>query len=433
MLRRKGSKMDNRGSTLIEIIVSVLIIGIVFVPLLMGLTSAIKTNDRAEKKLNAESAGVNCMETVKAYGKSGLNNAAPTPNVEYGFTDLGSNAKIIKESDNSYKIIKIDEGTNTYYAKISFSDDNYKTEPITSGEPTPSVTAGPKQNDILYTQFTSITGDGTRPEKISVTKKMDDDLLKSLKDDSAEGALSDPEHRTKVPDGTSMRSLVKTKQTVIIVGQFPTDKNAADYNEDYPGRYYVKVGINYILDNKDSTTHKYYFDTNGDTYSYSSPLATQICQSDASGGPNALLLFYSTVNTISPASAVKLNAGEPTELIVLKKLCAGDINLYTFIAGADVTSSSDYSNDYMYFHVENETTDDINIYCSTNMEKHSLTTTEQELLNLKGLYNSTADTDFAKLDSITEEKKGKQMYDVTIELYDSNDVLSATKTSTIIE
>jgi len=72
---KRKTRLNDRGSTLVEIVVSVLIIGIIFVPLLMGLSNALKANARAEMDLNAEGAGVNVLETVKALGYSGIKTA----------------------------------------------------------------------------------------------------------------------------------------------------------------------------------------------------------------------------------------------------------------------------------------------------------------------------------------------------------------------
>ncbi len=64
---------DSRGTTLIEIIVSVLIVGIAFVPLMFGLTSALNINRYNENELYAEETATNVLEVAKSYGQKGLN------------------------------------------------------------------------------------------------------------------------------------------------------------------------------------------------------------------------------------------------------------------------------------------------------------------------------------------------------------------------
>lgn len=422
-------KMDNKGSTLVEIIVSVLIIGIVFVPLLMGLTNAIKTNTRAEKNLNAESAAVNCMETVKAMGKSGMEALVPTIGSEVSFTAFSSTAQLKRDSANVYTISGINEGANTYYAQVSFSEEEYKNPTPTGPDPV-TTTPEPKQNDILYTEFTSITGDGTRPEKITIPQAIDTGKLEVLRAQSGIEAGT-----VAIPDTTDMRSLVKTKQTVIVVDKYPAT------HDEYPGKYYIQVYVNYILDNTNDSG-QYYFEPDADEYKYSSPPSSpQICQSDAAGGPNTLLIFYAALKDLSScagsANAVTINNGGQKEMIVFRKLIDNEIKLYTFVSNVDVTNSANYSASKMYFNVQNDSSTknasgDVQIYCSLPVESAaSLTSKEIEILGTN--YSTTSNNAFSTITEITEEREGKKMYDVTVDVKDTNDVLSATKTSTIIE
>jgi len=422
-------KMDNKGSTLVEIIVSVLIIGIVFVPLLMGLTNAIKTNTRAEKNLNAESAAVNCMETVKAMGKSGMEALVPTIGSEVNFTAFSSTARLKRDSANVYTISGINEGANTYYAQVSFSEEEYKNPTPTGPDPV-TTTPEPKQNDILYTEFTSITGDGTRPEKITIPQAIDTGKLEVLRAQSGIEAGT-----VAIPDTTDMRSLVKTKQTVIVVDKYPAT------HDEYPGKYYIQVYVNYILDNTNDSG-QYYFEPDADEYKYSSPPSSpQICQSDAAGGPNTLLIFYAALKDLSScagsANAVTINNGGQKEMIVFRKLIDNEIKLYTFVSNVDVTNSANYSASKMYFNVQNDSSTknasgDVQIYCSLPVES-AATLTSKEIEILGTNYSTTSNNAFSTITEITEEREGKKMYDVTVDVKDTNDVLSATKTSTIIE
>lgn len=70
--------VDNRGSTLIEVIVSVLVIAIAFVPLMAGLNAALRTNKKTENELYAESVATNVVEICKTYGETGLNTITST-------------------------------------------------------------------------------------------------------------------------------------------------------------------------------------------------------------------------------------------------------------------------------------------------------------------------------------------------------------------
>ncbi len=424
----KKEKLDNKGSTLVEIIVSVLIIGIVFVPLLMGLTNAMKANTRAEKNLNAESAGVNCIETIKAVGKKGLESitssasGSPVFGTEKDFTAFSTSAKIKRESLNTYRINNINEGSNTYYAKVSFSDASY-----TSGSGGPSGSGeGTLQNDVLYTQYAAITGDGARPEMVKITKDMDDSKLETLR--TLAGTQSET---VQIPVGYDMRSLVRTKQTVVVVGRYPAD------HEEYPNKYYIQTGINYKVTNINGEGKFYFNKDQGEDYLYSTPLsAPQICKSSTDGGPNTLLLFYYSLRQ-SDSQVKLMNQGYPAEEIVFIKLIPDEIKLYTFISYVDIADPDAYSGAKMKFSVlntsETKNTDgDVQVFCSVTPEKHSLTSEETSLFwTLYEDLENPSDR-FSVIDEITEEKKGSQMYDVTVDIYDTEDVLRASKKSTII-
>ena len=69
---------DNKGSTLIEVIVSVLVIAIAFVPLMAGLNAALRTNKKTENELYAESVASNVVEICKTYGEAGLGTITST-------------------------------------------------------------------------------------------------------------------------------------------------------------------------------------------------------------------------------------------------------------------------------------------------------------------------------------------------------------------
>ena len=65
---------SNRGNTLIEVIVCVLIIGIAFVPLMVGLNASLRINKDTENKLYAENVASNIVEICKTFGKSRCKN-----------------------------------------------------------------------------------------------------------------------------------------------------------------------------------------------------------------------------------------------------------------------------------------------------------------------------------------------------------------------
>ncbi len=113
---------DKRGSTLIEVIISVMIVGIVFIPLLMGLNTAMRVNAKNEKELYAENVAENVIELCKTYGENGLEEIYTKGDTE--IQKIFSNAEI-KKVPGGYKIKNIEAGTGkTFTAEISFKTVN---------------------------------------------------------------------------------------------------------------------------------------------------------------------------------------------------------------------------------------------------------------------------------------------------------------------
>jgi len=106
-------RKNNKGSTLIEIVVSVLIIGIAFVPLLMGMTNALKANTRAEQMLHAETVASNCIEVAKTFGVKDFEKVTADASI------LAADS--VSGSGTSYTASSINEGQDTFNVSISFS------------------------------------------------------------------------------------------------------------------------------------------------------------------------------------------------------------------------------------------------------------------------------------------------------------------------
>ncbi len=117
---------DERGSTLIEVIVSVLIVAIAFVPLLIGLHAALRVNRRAEVELYAENVATNLVEITKTYGTDGMKALAEAQglNSSDGIAKLISGATMTKNSSgNLFTVTNINSGTDKVYnAVIEFTN-----------------------------------------------------------------------------------------------------------------------------------------------------------------------------------------------------------------------------------------------------------------------------------------------------------------------
>ncbi len=120
MTEQRSLFNDSRGSTLIEIIVSVLIVGIAFVPLMVGLNAALNVNKQNEKELYAENVATNVIEVAKAYGTQGLvhlvKNSSGSGSSTSGSSLSGSSLSGSSTSGSSTS------GSSTSGSTISFSE-----------------------------------------------------------------------------------------------------------------------------------------------------------------------------------------------------------------------------------------------------------------------------------------------------------------------
>lgn len=110
MKRRRGFLADNKGSTLVEIIVSVLIIAIAFVPLMSGMASALKANTAAETKLFADNVAQKCMEIVKSADSK---EAVPTA--------FSYDTSLTATGGVTTSVSGLKEGDREYTAEISYT------------------------------------------------------------------------------------------------------------------------------------------------------------------------------------------------------------------------------------------------------------------------------------------------------------------------
>ena len=436
--RKVINNMDNKGSTLVEIIVSVLIIGIVFVPLMLSLTNALKTNAKAESSSYAESVATNSLETVKTLGYETIQGKFVAGTTEVLASDFTAKtgAKLIKVDNRNFKVTGLEEGIHDYYATITFSDAYRDDDPTTT-----------KQNEELYYQFTEISNGKTCMVKCLASE--DDSRLNSLKD------MSGPDSYTfEIPNLDEMKRLTNLKQTVFTIGKYGA---AGDADGENKNKMYVKRDTRYKVATTEGS--KNFFDDAflgywpADGY-FSS---TEICPNDAAGaGPDTFLIFYSSLKNSGNLNT--LNTDGNKEEIIINKTVSGPIKIYIFITNGVVGAESGYAGSdlpaKMNITVVNSSAtagnaDDVLIYCSakTNVDYavpsderiiDGVNYSAKKTLNLipyESEYDvnpSTGERHKTK-QGVVDKEEGKQLYDVLVRVYDDNGTLQATKKATIIE
>ncbi len=184
MLWARRLKNDRRGSTLIEVIVSVLIVGIAFVPLMVGLNAALKVNKQTENNLNAENVAVNVIEVCKSYGIKGLAklDADEETDSTKGITTIFTGASLDKNDSKTYTISGIKCGTDNreYSARVVFdpiSDDqnDFSGYPTVEGIQNAIVVSFSEDNfDYVVNEFiTQANSTGVAEDNVSALSVAD--------------------------------------------------------------------------------------------------------------------------------------------------------------------------------------------------------------------------------------------------------------------
>lgn len=392
MKEKAGLNNDNRGSTLIEIIVSVLIIAIVFVPLLMGMSAAMKANDRAEQALNSENAAVNCLETVKMIGISGLDDLAE----ESESADIfGAGAKISKTVDDegkaTYTVYDLAEGMENYTAKITYSDTRYKAtiDPEADPEDQPSLF-----NDYKYISFSNLTGKGT--SVLNFSEEDDEAYLDDIKSMSGANA----ETTETIPYDYTLGDIIKTKTMIVDIDKEPGASN-----------YKISTRENFEIYNDLGT--KPYFES-GSTIS-SGVARTTTCKY---GDPDTLIIYYSPIkydlDTTDP-TAPHHNAEASSDRNAKNKLYINNVdreNLRVYVivtgAGRNNIDGSGTQLDFVDIRCTGATT---NVFCSAESDSSG-----GNFIPIDNIYSITDGDNEVVL-----------LYDVTVE------VDNVEKTGTVIE
>ena len=414
----KRKRMNNGGSTLIEIVISILIVGIVFVPLLMGLNTALKANAKSKTIMNAETVATNCLETVKAVGLKKLQGYYEKTSVNplnskiadqlggeftaaYTANEFSDGALLAGRNDTYHRdfvITNLEQGSGEYYATIEFNDDRFAVQNNNS-------------------DYVSIMGIGNKENSCLLNMSSTQDLYYSGLASGVSSVTADD-----VPD------YIKSKTTEIVIDSVPAD--AAEHAE----------GICITAKNV------YEFKTVEGGLPFSSPNPengnTEVYY-DKGKIPNTILLFYAPV--YKDADKIKMMNDATvacTETIKVTKLYEGELSIYVFVKGANVKSSysgdatveegykdpftgniidPEYANASLKFDISGDgcITKPLGLYSPIKVDLGS--TVDYFVKPMPSIVSTASDDDFLKL------------YEVKISVYDLNGELLTQKTSTIMD
>lgn len=398
-------KSDNQGSTLLEVIVSVLIVGIVFVPLMVGLNAALNINKDNEKQLYAENVAQNVVEVCKTYGANGLVKMATATEDDnkIGSIFTGATLGIENASNTEFKINGITSGTGkTFEAVISFDTTPYDPDPAV----TPPVDGSPlpaKQND--FSDYPSLAA-VSNASMITLGDNDLDNIVSYFYSVAAsfETELDESDMKDNIDQWLKRRIEITIEQP--------------GTGEPDEGRFVVKKqviysAVNFSIDGKGELFHKSgYHEEDHLLEIYTDPNDIKV-GSYASIPGNIILTYKPMKNSLGVPKKLK------NDTIVLNKEVNGGVNLYSLCENGSALKASGWQ-----------------VRCEATGTDLTLPTPEPDTNTYRVKVFSNVNMlpyGVKQLESFGGGLTGKQnkMKDVTVTVSDG--VTTISKTSTVIE
>lgn len=398
----KNRKLDNRGSSFVEIIVSVLIIGIIFVPLLLGMNTALIVNRMSQNEQYADTVAQNCIEAVKSLGKN-------TVEARDGasINEISSGATLSKLSDVQYRVSGIKQGTKEYTADIEFIDE---------------YSGSGKQNDA--TGYSSIKSANT------LNVNMTGVDLPAISDAVAAA------HSMSNTTCTYAEAVahLKIKRNIIRIKKYSHDAT-------YGNKYVIQPEVYYEFYNDSD-----FFKSGGETYGYTKtlePMAFDVC-------PTKIMTLIESVTdiehtgintdqtTITVGSHIESDSTKATvtcgtahtqyvnQSVLIDNQLGMDksITIYTYISGVGLmeNNSAGYMNSKMIYEInyQGATTGTMNIF---------------NPLPTETVYKSPNTITYTMLDKMVEDATADEitkMYKLKVTVKDVDSNYSLSRESTIL-
>lgn len=145
-------RLDNRGLSLVELLIAVVILAIIVVPLLHAFVTSARINAKSKRELRETSVAQDIMEGLKAYNVEDLAYQFNYPNggikeyslsfnivnpniIEGGMASLGSHVLELTESGGVFRDDETDKSVENYTSAV-------RTDPTVNHNFTPRVTGG---------------------------------------------------------------------------------------------------------------------------------------------------------------------------------------------------------------------------------------------------------------------------------------------------
>ena len=374
---------DNRGSTLLEVIVSVLIIAIAFVPLMAGLNASLRVNKQTENELYAENVASNVIEICKTYKAKGMEDYLLGSGIDSLLTGSGSGASMTQESGKEeFTITNISSGTHdNYTATVVFSAAAYSG----TGE----------QND--FSAYQSISG-------------LDKAVIVSFETDNLEAVVK------KVHDaatGTTV-SIDDMKNHLSDWLERNITLNITTKEVSGKTKYIVRRKTEYVA-RKDCRVNGVLLFTSSTTtdYAYETQTVDEEVLETYNQVPTSIIVTYSQIDNSKTLLSDNLIINKTSDVL-------GEINVYALCSNGDTLKPSGFTLIATAYDAAPSKTD----------------TSEGDYYNVNVYSNlNLTPVNCDRLDNFGEGSTGKQskLKDVTVTVKDSLGYVVAKKTSTVIE
>ena len=419
--RRRFWMIDNnRGNTLIEVIVCVLIIGIAFVPLMVGLNASLRINKETENKLYAENVASNIVEICKTYGEQGLS-TLKTLNSD---TSKGIKAFLAGDSvkleqngtDPEFFISAISAGVEdkNYYAEIKFEDGDYATQ----------------QND--FSAYQSISGLSDAVIVAFENETVETIVSKFFAISSAQGStVTEAELRDKVSEWLKRQITIDVKTVTVDEKTRYVVEKKIEYtaaNVSVNGKKIFGGEINSVVYQSQPFEKRTIYWTSGTTQE--DVIGTQPVEESYRVIPKSVIITYSQLKNAASNTYVKTGSPttDPYDLVVNMGVSGGSIGVYALCTDVAALNMSDYSLHVCgkgnYSNADSSFTisaySNLNPYDPTNPTSQSHNYTNCNMLTHFG-------------DGSTGKQSKMKDVSVTVREKDASGRILVEKTSTIIE
>ena len=408
-------KDDNRGITLVELIVSIAILALIVLPFLNAFVTATKTNVKARNKMNATHLATNIMEGIE-------NNSMKTMAYQFNYPSEGFDLA------DGFDMADGSNAKELYYKNGKYTDVK-------------------RFEDVM----------NAHPEAENLDKWMTSSIHKKnntafLGDTSSWKFVENKEHKyyfwmTDVKSGTKKYNAMVTVdgkgETNSKVGQYNTidkvaDMSAMDSNYDCMSSDVATIdelvntlknrGYSDIESNKDSISRTITLDITGG--SSTKQMYTSVIFDNTSNTANRTLkniyLFYkpwytSTANSDwnSCKDTIIINNNDKVD-------CTVNIVKQNYVDKSQLESNEDNYRMYVRVNEKGNNTGNAHVSICTNLDtnmKDPDSKSKTQPQQAKYMFNSnntqSAVKKSIKIDDLTKSKTVERLYNVTVDIYDS--------------